>query len=322
MENRITQILGTPYPLLQGPMRLITLGEVAAAVSNSGGFGQVAASGLSSDRLQAEVKKAQELTEQPFGVNIPLHRPNAPEALEIAIEMGIKTITTSGADPVRVMERVKKAGLKVLHKVSTVGMAMKAEAAGVDGVIATGYEAGGHLGRMDVTIFCLIPQLVDVLKIPIVAAGGIADARGLLAALALGAEGVEVGTRFLATEECPVPDSIKQLILEAKCESTVVLGKEKMMPVRVLRSKAAERISQSQEDKSLNGVVDGMYVQSGEDQKSILVPCGQAAGLCREIKSITEIFPEMMEGARLLSSQLYSLFSQEVTNEMGPCSIR
>jgi len=312
MKNRITQILGTPYPLLQGPMRLITLGEVAAAVSNSGGFGQIAASGLSSQQLQAEVEKAQELTTRPFGVNIPLHRPNALEALEIAIEMGIKTITTSGTDPAKVMDRVKKAELKILHKVSTLQMALKAEAAGVDGVIATGYEAGGHIGRTDVTTFCLVPQLANALKIPIVAAGGIADARGLLAALVLGAEGVEVGTRFLATKECPVSDFVKQLILEAKCEATVVLGKEKMMPVRVLRSKAAEMISQTQEDKSLNGVADGMYVQSRGDQDSILVPCGQAAGLCSEIKSIVEIFPEMMERARLLSFQPYSLFKGDV----------
>ncbi len=308
IKTRITEILGTAYPLLQGPMGHITLGEVAATVSNSGGFGQIAASRLPREQLRAEVERARELTDQPFGINIPLHRPNALEALEIAIEMGIKTITTSGGDPSRVMERVKEAGLRDLHKVSTVKMALKAEAAGVDGVIATGYEAGGHLGRTDVTTLCLVPELVRVLKIPVIAAGGIADARGLLAALALGAEGVEVGTRFLATEECPVSDFIKQLILEAQCESTLVLGKEKMMPVRVLKGKAAELISQAPEDKSLDGVVDRMSVPLRGNQDNILVACGQAAGLCQEIKSIAKIFPEMIEEAQTLSSQLYSLF--------------
>ena len=312
MKNRITQILGTSYPLLQGPMRLITLGEVAAAVSNSGGFGQIAASGISSQQLQAEVGKARELTNRPFGINIPLHRPNALEALEIAIGMGIKTITTSGTDPAKVIDRVKRAELKVLHKVSTLQMALKAEAAGVDGVIATGYEAGGHMGRTDVTTFCLVPQLANALKIPVVAAGGIADARGLLAVLALGAEGVEVGTRFLATKECPVPDFFKQLVLEAKCDSTVVLGKKKAMPIRVLRNKAAETISRFQEDEEFNAIGDKMYVQSGGDQDNVLLPCGQAVGLCKVIKSIGEVLPEMMEGARLLSFQLYSLLEGDV----------
>ena len=312
MKNRITKILGTSYPLLQGPMRLITLGELAAAVSNSGGFGQIAASGLSSQQLQAEVEKAQELTARPFGINIPLHRPNALEALEIAIGMGIKTITTSGTDPAKVMDRVKRAGLNILHKVSTLQMALKAEMAGVDGVIATGYEAGGHMGRMDVTTFCLVPELTSELKIPVVAAGGIADARGFLAALALGAEGVEVGTRFLATKECQVPDFFRNLILEAKCESTVVLGKKKAMPVRVLRNEAAEMIIRAQDDEGLNAIGDKMYVQSAGDQDNVILPCGQAAGLCKGIKRIGEVLSEMTEGARLLSFQLYSLFKGDV----------
>jgi len=312
IKNRITGILGTAYPLIQGPMRMITLGEMAAAVSNSGGFGQIAASGLSGEQLRKEIKKARELTDRPFGINIPLHRPNALEALEIAIEMGVKTITTSGGNPARIMEKIKKAGLKVLHKVSTVEMAQKAEAAGVDGVIATGYEAGGHLGRTDATVFCLVPQLVDRLKIPVVAAGGVADGRGLLAALVLGAEGVEVGTRFLATRECPVPDDFKQFILEAKCESTVVLGKEKMMPIRVLRSAAAEMLSQLPESKEFDEkgekVYGEMLAQATKKQEQILFPCGQSAGLCREIKSVGEIFPEMMAVTKELSKQIYSLF--------------
>ena len=147
MNNRITKILGTQYPLILGPMRLITLGGMAALVSNSGGFGQIAASGADSEMLKAEIKNAKKLTDKPFGINMPLYRPNAFEALEIAIEMGIKTVTTSAGNPAKIIGRIKEAGLKVLHKVSTVKMALKAQEAGVDGVIATGFEAGGHVGR-------------------------------------------------------------------------------------------------------------------------------------------------------------------------------
>ena len=182
MKNRVTEILGTRYPLILGPMRLITLGEMAAAVSNSGGFGQIGASGASAELLRGEIEKARNLTGSPFGINIPVYRPNAFEALEIAIEMGIKTITSSAGNPAKIIGRVKEAGLKVLHKVSSVKMALKAQEAGVDGVIATGFEAGGHVGRESVTTLCLVPQLVEALDIPVVAAGGIGDGRGLLAA--------------------------------------------------------------------------------------------------------------------------------------------
>lgn len=301
IKNRITEILGTSYPLLQGPMRLLTLGEIAAAVSNSGGFGQIAASGLPGDQLRKEVEKARGLTDRPFGVNVALHRANASEALEIVIEMGIKTITTSGADPSRIMDRLRKAGLKVLHKVSSVRTALKAEAAGVDAVIATGYEAGGHIGRGDVTTFCLVPELCNALKIPVVAAGGVAGAEGLLAALALGAEGIEVGTRFLATEECPVVDVWKQSILKANCESTIVVGEGTAMPVRVLRKETVETVGGILEGEKSIGVDEELM--SGATH-----PCGQAAGLCNEITSITEVFPEMVEKAGLLSFKLYSLF--------------
>ena len=206
MYNRITKILGTKFPLIQGPMRQLTMGEMAAAVSNCGGFGQIAASGASGEQLRSEIIRAQSLTDKPFGINIPIFRPNAFEALEIAIESGIKTITTSAGNPTKLIDRIKEANLRVLHKVSTLDMALKAESLGVDAVIAMGYEAGGHIGREDTTTFCLVPQLANSLKIPVVAAGGIGDARGLVAALALGAEGVEVGTRLVATQECPAPD--------------------------------------------------------------------------------------------------------------------
>jgi len=311
MENRITEILGTRYPLISGPMRLITLGEMAARVSNSGGFGQIAASGASAELLRSEIGKARDLTDRPFGVNMPVYRPNALEALEIAIEMGIKTVTTSAGNPAKMIGRIKEAGLNVLHKVSTVRMALKAQEAGVDGVIATGYEAGGHVGREETTTLCLVPQLVEALEIPVVAAGGIGSGRGLLAVFALGAEGVEVGTRFVATNECSSPDWYKECIIRAKDSSTMILGKE-AMPLRVLKNKKAEMIGGSDrtdEDKSTNGVSDQGYVKGDAD--TAIMPAGQVASLIEEIKGISEVFPDMIQEAKAISSQLNIFFKEE-----------
>jgi len=311
MKNRVTEILGTRYPLILGPMRLITLGEMAAAVSNSGGFGQIGASGASAELLRGEIEKTRNLTGSPFGINIPVYRPNAFEALEIAIEMGIKTITSSAGNPAKIIDRVKEAGLKVLHKVSSVKMAMKAQEAGVDGVIATGFEAGGHVGRENVTTLCLVPQLVEALDIPVVAAGGVGDGRGLLAALALGAEGVEVGTRFVATHECTAPEFFKESIIKAEGDSTLILGKD-AMPMRVLRNRKAEAISdpdKAREDERINTGGDGGYV-SGDADTAIL-PAGQVASQIKQIKNISDIFPDMVKEAKTLSSQLNSFLKED-----------
>ncbi|MCJ7594633.1 MAG: nitronate monooxygenase [Desulfobacterales bacterium] len=321
MKNRITEILGVDYPIISGPMRLMTLGEMAGHFSETGGFGQIAASGLSSDRMRAEVQRARELTRKPVGINIPLYRPNAREAIEIAIEFGLKTITTSAGDPSKFIERIKEGGLKVLHKVSSVEMALKAERAGVDGVIAMGFEAGGHLGREGITTMCLVPQLVDALKVPVVAAGGIADARGLLAAFALGAEGVEMGTRLVATRQCPAPAFFKESLIAAKCDSTILLGKE-AMPVRMLRNKASMMISnkdKTQEDRTLRETGDRNYVMQAADGDSALMPCGQIGGLITEVRNVAELIPELLKEARLLSSKLYS-YLQEEGNELGTCA--
>ena len=312
--NRLADILGVAYPLILGPMRLITLGEMAAAVSNSGGFGQIAASGLSPSRLHKEIKKAGRLTDRPFGVNIPIYRKEALDQLEVCINCGISTITTSAGNPANIMNLLKDFGIKVLHKVSTVEMALKAEAAGVDGVIATGHEAGGHVGRNGTTTFCLVPMLVDALRIPVVAAGGIADARGLTAALALGAVGVELGTRFVATEEAPVPAFYKDLIVRATSEATILLGKN-AMPIRVLKNRATEGIrnpEKSKEDSQIQGAAAARrYIQSGGDSDTAIMPAGQIAGVIRDIKSIKGILSEMVRDASILSERIHRKFNQE-----------
>ena len=294
-----------------GPMRLITLGEMAGAVSAAGGFGQIAASGLSADQLRAEIERARRLTERPVGVNIPVYRPNALEALEIAIAAGVHTITTSAGDPSNIMRRVKEAGLKVLHKVSTVEMGKKAEAAGVDGLIAMGFEAGGHVGRECITTLCLIPQLVDAVRIPVVASGGIADARGVVAAFVLGAEGVEMGTRFVATAESPVPAFFKERIVRAGADATVVLGKS-AMPIRVLKNRATLRVAGMDDaagDETVASAGDGSYVQEGGDEESAVMPCGQIAGLIRRIAGVREVLMDIEQGAKAVSMHLSDLFN-------------
>jgi enoyl-[acyl-carrier protein] reductase II len=311
MKNRITEILGSEYPILQGAMRLITLGSMAAAVSRSGAFGNIGASGMEGDRLRAEIRKAKSLTSNPFGVNIPIYRPNAFEALEIAAEEGIRTITTSAGDPRKVIARVKQAGMKILQVVATVDMARKAEDAGVDGVIAVGAEGGGHVGRDEIATMVLTRQVVQTVKIPVVAAGGIADGRGWAAAVALGAEGVQMGTRFLATEECPIPAAYKQAILEAMDNSTMIAAR-RGYPIRVLKNKAALAVRQLDESganqNGINAFVDALARGAGEDWENKLMSAGQVAGAIRKVLSVEELIRSMVAEATECVQQLKKLF--------------
>jgi enoyl-[acyl-carrier protein] reductase II len=311
MKNRVTDILGSKYPIILGAMRFITLGKMAAAVSNCGGFGIIAASGMKAEPLRKQIRKARELTDKPIGINIPVYRPNAFEALEIAIEEEIKTITTSAGDAGKLIKRIKEAGIKVLHLAPTVEMAKKAEDAGVDAVIAVGTEAGGHVGRDDVSTLTLIPQVVDAVKIPVVAAGGIGDARGWIAVHALGAEGIQMGTRFLATEECPVSKVYKQAILDAGDNSTMIAAR-KGFPLRALRNNAVMAIREMEETgaglKEINAFADRLFHTGGDDPDNKIMVAGQVAGLIREVISIEELVREMVEGAKRLSSELAGTF--------------
>ncbi len=312
MRNRVTEILGCKFPLILGPMRQITLGEMAAAVSKTGGFGQIAASGLSGELLKKELNTARKITSNPIGVNIPVYRSNALEALDVCIKMGVKTITTSAGNPAKLIDRIKDAGLKVLHKVSNVKMAITAQEAGVDGIIATGFEAGGHIGKDDITTLCLVPELVNILQIPVIAAGGIADEKGMIAALALGAEGVEVGTRFIATYECPVPDFFKDLTVSSASNSTLLLGK-KGMPMRVLKNAAAEIISSRENGEESSGkeIKNMAYIQDADNLDSAIMPGGQVAGLVNDIKNASEIFPDMVRNAQALINRIASQFKED-----------
>lgn len=307
MKNHLTEILGSEYPIMQGAMRLITLGEMAAAVSRSGAFGIIAASGLEADKLRPEIRKARSLTDKPFGVNIPIYRPNAREALEVVIAEGIKTITTSAGDPHKIIGRVKEAKIKMLHVISTVDMAKKAESAGVDAVIAIGHEGGGHVGREEISTLVLIPQVVDAVQIPVVAAGGIADGRGLIAALALGAQGIQMGTRFLATKECPISAAYKQALLEANDTGTMVAA-QKNLPLRVLKNRAALAVRLMEENvasqQEINAFVDSLYGQGAAEKEDRLMSAGQIAGLIKNILTVEELINRLMKEAKDVAQNL------------------
>jgi enoyl-[acyl-carrier protein] reductase II len=311
MKNRVTEVLDSEYPIIQGAMRLISMGEMAAAVSRSGAFGIIAASGLEGDRLRAEIRKARALTDKPFGINIPIYRPNAFEALEIAVEEGVKTITTSAGDPGKVIRRVKEAGMKILHVVATVEMAKKAEAVGADAVIAVGAEGGGHVGRDEISTLVLIPQVRDAVRIPVVAAGGIADGRGWVAAFALGAEGVQMGTRFLATKECPISETYKDLILKADDHSTMIAAR-KGFPIRVLRNKAVLSLRAMDEkgasQEEINAFVDALSRGAADDRENRLWTAGQVCGMIQSIVSVDELIQNMVAEAKAITHILGKTF--------------
>ncbi|ACL03883.1 NAD(P)H-dependent flavin oxidoreductase [Desulfatibacillum aliphaticivorans] len=305
-KNPVSAILGTRYPIMLGAMRLITHAKLAAAVSNAGGFGLIAASGMDVETLCNVLGAAQTLTDKPLGINVPIYRPNAPELIEAAAEMGVKTINTSGGNPAKIIRVVKDNGLKIVHKVSSLTMALKAQDAGVDAVTAMGFEAGGHVGREHVTTLCLVPQLVDHLNIPVIAAGGIADARGAAAAFALGALGVEMGTRFAACTESEAPLFYKESLAGADCEATQIMGK-KAMPIRVLKNAATNRIvgAENQEEDPSGAKPDQpIYVMSGGDAHTAVMPCGQTAGLISGEKSVGEIIEDITEGIRRIAGKM------------------
>ncbi len=309
MENRVTRLLDVRHPIIQGPMRFITMAEMAAAVSNAGGFGLIAASSLPGDELRKQIGKARELTDKPFGVNISLRRPNAPEAIEIIIDEGLKAITTSAGDPARFIDRLKAADIKVLHVVPSARLGKKAEQAGVDAVIAEGVESGGHLSYDEVTTMALIPRVADAVTIPVIAAGGIGDARGFLAALSLGAEGVQIGTRFLATSECAVSDSYKKAILKAAETDTVIIERG-VSPMRALKSEAVSQLLKMERNGATPEEIKKFAEEHAVDPLSGdvnmgIVSTGQVAGMIKNILSVKDVIDEMVEGGRTLSEKLY-----------------
>jgi len=298
--NRVCEILGTEYPIIQGAMARIATAELAGAVSNGGGLGIIAAGGAPVEWVKEQIDKCRAITDKPFGVNIMLLADNVDELVDLLIEEKVAVVTTGAGNPGKYIPRFKEAGIKVIPVVANVTLAKRVQRAGADAVVAEGCEAGGHIG--ETTTMAMIPQMVDALDIPVIAAGGIADGRGLAAAYMLGAEGVQMGTRFLVAEECIVSQPYKEMVLKAKDSSTVATGRFTGHPVRVLKNKLSRQMLELEKTQDLEeferlgtGALSRAVLQGDVDHGSVM--SGQIAGLVNKEQPAAEIIREMFEEA-------------------------
>lgn len=306
--NRVQALLGSQYPLLQGGMAWIADARLAAAVSNAGGVGIIAAANMPPELLEQEILKARELTDKPFGLNIMLLSETADDALELAATHRVPIVTTGAGTPGKVLERLKPLGTVVIPVIASVAHARRVARQGADAVVAEGTEAGGHIGEL--TTMALIPQIVDEVEIPVLAAGGIADGRGIAAAFALGAEGVQVGTRFLCSSECNVHEKYKEAVMKAGDRSSVVTGRPTGHPVRCLHNKLTRKFHEIEsqgasveEIEALGaGRLRSAVVEGDVEWGSVMA--GQIAGLVREIRPAREIIESMFAEAGTIARAL------------------
>ena len=300
--KKLNEILGTEFPIIQGGMANIATGEFAAACSNAGALGMIATGAWDGQRLRQESRRAKELTDKPFGVNLMLMNPCADEIAQVIIDEGVQVVTTGAGNPGKYIPAWKDHGIKVLPVVAATVLAKRLVRLGVDAVIAEGTESGGHVGEM--TTMALVPQVIDAVDVPVVAAGGIADGRQAAAAFALGACGIQVGTCLLASEECPIHENYKQAILKAKDSDTTVTGRSIGGPVRVLKNKMArEYLALEKRGASLEeleavtlGGLRRAVLEGDVEHGSVM--SGQVAGMLHEIRPLRQIFEELYSGGR------------------------
>lgn len=299
MSNRICNLLNIKHPILQGGMAWVADSYLAAAVSNAGGLGIIAGASAPAEIIREEIRRAKALTDKPFGVNIMLLSDNAEALSDIVIEEGVKVVTTGAGNPGKYIPKWKEAGIKVIPVVASVALAKRMERAGADAIVAEGCEAGGHIGKL--TTMVLVPQVVDAVNIPVIAAGGIADGRGVAAAFALGASGVQVGTKFLVAHECTIHDNYKEAVIKAKDIDTIVTGRSTGHPVQVIKNQLAREYlkleSNNAKMEELEELARGALrkaVKDGDVEKGSLMS-GQIAGMIKERQSCKEIIEEMFE---------------------------
>jgi enoyl-[acyl-carrier protein] reductase II len=310
-NTRITDILGVQYPIVQGGLAYLAYSELAAAVSNAGGLGQITAMSLgTAEALRNEIKKLRELTSKPFGVNFAIgqYGKGYKELVEVAIEESVPVISMTGGNPSPIFDMLKGVDVKKLVLVAAKRQAIKAEELGADAVMVVGQEGGGHIGRSDVGTFVLIPQVVDAVSIPVIASGGIGDGRGLMAALSLGAEGIEMGTRFIATKECiHAHHHYKQALLDSDENNTVVIKKSIGAPGRVLTNKWTEKILKIEENSSgyeelkdyISGVANKRYIYDGKIDEGFAW-AGQVTGLISDIPTAYDLIARMINDAEAI----------------------
>lgn len=306
---RINELFGTKYPFIQGGMANIATGEFAAAVSNAGGLGLIGAGGMNPDMLRENIRKCRKLTDNIFGVNLMLMHPQADEMAKIILEENVKVVTTGAGNPGKYMKDWKAAGMIVMPVVAGAALAKKMESEGADAVIAEGTESGGHVGEM--TTMTLVPQVVDAVKIPVVAAGGIADGRQLAAAFILGACGVQLGTCLLVSEECPIHPAYKDAVLRARDNGTVVTGRIAGTPVRVIKNAMTREYVKKEREGADVMELEQFTLGSLRravfegDVKTGSLMAGQVSGQLKEIRPVADIFADLYAGYEKLSGSRF-----------------
>ena len=324
MKTRITELFGIEHPIVQGGMHFVGLAELAAAVSNAGGLGII--TGLTQrtpELLANEIRRCRELTDKPFGVNLTflpaLKEPDYPGYIRAIVEGGVKIVETAGRNPEQVMPSLHAAGIKVIHKCTSVRHSLKAQSIGCDAVSVDGFECGGHPGEDDVPNFILLPRAAEELRIPFVASGGMADGRSLVAALALGADGINMGTRFIATQEAPVHENVKQAIVAASELDTRLVMRSLRNTERVLRNAAVDRLLEKERTlgaalafEDIIEEVAGVYpriMQQG-DMDAGAWSCGMVAGLIRDVPTVKELVDRIMrEAQEIIMTRLTGLLT-------------
>ena len=314
MKTRITKLLGIEYPIIQGGMIWASQWQLVTAVSNAGGLGLLGSGSMSAEELRTQIRQCKIHTDKPFGVNVPIMYANSAQTMEVIMEEGISVVFTSAGNPALWTEKLHEKGIKVVHVVSSSKFALKAQAAGVDAVVAEGFEAGGHNGREETTTLVLVPEVCRKVTIPVIAAGGIATGRAMYATMALGAEGVQMGSRFIATEEATVHPLFKEEVLKAQEGDTVLTLKE-LSPVRLLKNvfyEQVEALYQQREatPENLKQLLGKGRTKLGMYEGDLLegeLEIGQVSSLIQDIKAVKEVFEEVLEEfqqTNLLMNQL------------------
>lgn len=300
IKNRVTELLKIKYPIIQAGMVWASGWRLASAVSECGGLGLLGAGSMKSELLREHIRKCRAATSKPFGVNVPLLREDAPDLIQAVIEEGVKIVFSSAGHPGKFIDILKKNDVTVVHVVPSPKFALKAESVGCDAVVGEGVEAGGHNGADELTTLALIPQLADMLKIPVMAAGGIADGRTILAAMALGAEGVQIGTRFAVTVESSAHENYKKRIVEAKDNDTVLILK-KIGLVRTLKNEYTDKVMAAEakgaDAEELREILGRKRERLGifeGDENQGMMEAGQSVGLIKNIPTVSELFVQMM----------------------------
>ena len=304
MKTRVTELLGIEYPIIQGGMAWVAEYHLAAAVSNAGGLGIIGAASAPAEVVREQIRKAKELTDKPFGVNVMLMNPNADEVAKVIVEEGVKVVTTGAGNPAKYMAMWKEAGVKVIPVVASVALAKLMERGGADAVVAEGTESGGHIGST--TTMALVPQVVDAVKIPVIAAGGIADGRGFAASMMLGAEAVQMGTRFCVAEEAITHENYKNRIIKSKDIDSEVTGLSHGHPVRQLRNNMTKEYLKLEKEGVPMEELE--YLTLGSLRKAVMdgdtvngtVMAGQIAAMVKEVQPCKVIIEEIMTDAKKL----------------------